>query len=501
MILHGDSLDDGSTHASDVVVVGAGPVGLTAALDLARRGYRVDVLESGEEKPNARIQDLNDGESAGLHLGKLRDIRLRQLGGTMIAWGGNSRPLDPIDFQPRPWVGLSGWPIKCADLDAHYPRAHETLDLGRYDYGADGYDPPFQFGEDALDWEPITFRLSGFVNGSTARHRGDFGQTFQEDLRKHDNLRLHLGVTALRLLANDNASGTRCSGISAMTMAGKELHFRGSKTVLALGGIETARFLLAQKALHLPAALKAHGFIGRCFMEHPHGLGGILVANARIDELNRFARGNIDQNGAVYQFRYRVSDAAQMRYEILNMCIQIISADVTRADSSPYEADFRQLETELGGERLRRFYAVFLAEQEPSPASSVELGEARDFFEVPLPRVNWKISDLDFRTIHSTFQRFARVVNRNPHLKYKSYIPESAAGWGLGWGAHHMGTTRMSLDPNDGVVDRNCEVHNVRDLFIAGSSVYPTGGMANPLLTSIALGYRLTETLVAQLAE
>lgn len=491
MLIHGDTLPEGALIDSDVCIVGAGPIGLQLALALVARGHRVTVVESGEDGPNRRAQDLNVAESVGRWPGDPRDIRIRQLGGTMHVWGGNCRPLDPNDFRVRPWVEGSGWPLALADLAPYYDAAHVLLALDEMRYR-----PAEPALEAAPDFEEILFRLSPHIAGTHRGRMDEYAAVHRPALEAADNPRILLGTTVRDVLPTPD--GRAVAYLHAVTFAGRELHLRARAHVFAAGGIETARLLLASEVGRPGAAANAQGALGRYFMEHPHGLAGLVLAPRALKPVRKFSPGQRVGTSTV-QHRFRLTDAAQAREGALNLSLKIIRDDANPEVRVHYEAGFAALEATVADPAAwKSYYLVFLAEQEPNPDSRITLGTARDFFGVPQARIDWRLTSRDLRTIAVGTRLLHEQVLRAPQFRFLDRIPEPIEGWGIGWGAHHMGTTRMSATPRDGVVDRNCRIHGLDNAFVAGSSVFPTAGMANPMLTALALALRLARHLDAE---
>jgi choline dehydrogenase-like flavoprotein len=142
-----------------------------------------------------------------------------------------------------------------------------------------------------------------------------------------------------------------------------------------------------------------------------------------------------------------------------------------------------------------------MVEQAPDPESRVTLSEKRDALGMPLSRIDWKISEHELRSV----RRLGELVGQQ--LEAAGLPRHTAAHWlegGARWRshftdrAHHMGTTRIAANPREGVVDENCQVHGVDGLFVAGSSVFPTAGHANPTQMIVAMALRLGDWLEAR---
>jgi choline dehydrogenase-like flavoprotein len=143
------------------------------------------------------------------------------------------------------------------------------------------------------------------------------------------------------------------------------------------------------------------------------------------------------------------------------------------------------------------FSLDFHAEQIPNPQSRITLTSTRDALGLPRLNVDWRYTPDDVRTVSTSMALLARDVEASG-VGRLSYEPESVeremTRYGA-YGGHHIGTTRMGVDPRTSVVDRDCRVHGVDNLYIAGASVFPTSSQANPTLTVVALALRLASHL------
>src|SRR5882762_6844211 len=138
-------------------------------------------------------------------------------------------------------------------------------------------------------------------------------------------------------------------------------------------------------------------------------------------------------------------------------------------------------------------------EQSPNPNSRIQLDHERDELGVPRATLDWQLSSIDKRSIRKLHEVIGEEVGRSElgRVRLMDWLQEETNEWPstLGGGWHHMGTTRMTDDPKDGVVDANCKVFGIQNLYMAGSSCFPTSGSANPTLTLLALTFRLSEHL------
>jgi choline dehydrogenase-like flavoprotein len=138
----------------------------------------------------------------------------------------------------------------------------------------------------------------------------------------------------------------------------------------------------------------------------------------------------------------------------------------------------------------------------PNPDSRVTLATERDALGIPKARLDWRLSDLDHTSVRRTLEILGAEVGKAGLGRVRITLDANPSVWpsDLAGGWHHMGTTRMSDDPKRGVVDRNCQVHGIQNLYVAGSSVFPTAGSGTPTLTLVALSLRLAERLKGVLA-
>lgn len=504
----------------DVCIVGAGPAGLSVALELSGAGARVLVLEAGGWSYDRGAQALYEGEVLGDSYPRLRETRFSAFGGSTQLWAGWCRPLDPIDFETRPWVPESGWPFGYEELLPCYERAHELCGLAEF-----VYDPSYwekRLGHERFPVEGGDLRTSMF-HVSPSR----FGETYRrrfEDLRDVDVL-LHAPV--LRL--HSAATSDQVEALSAATLDGRRFRVRAGTFVLATGGIENARLLLLSGDSPERSIGNGRGLVGRYFTEHAFIHPGTFVpSDPDRSPAFYFPMPVGDPPGAAVRATFSLSRAAVQREELLNAAVffrpayeahpafetdevqSLLDAweklrgrgvpggmwsKLSRAARNPTAlsvAIWRKLTVPRDvGDRwpLRAFF-----ESEPSANNDVRLLRDRhDALGRPLPSVRWRIGEADLRGVRRTFHALDHALRESGvgHLELAFRDdPEAWRAAAVG-GKHHMGTTRMHESPERGVVDADGRVHGVSNLYVAGSSVFPTVGFANPTLTIVALAVRL----------
>jgi choline dehydrogenase-like flavoprotein len=502
------TLDEHKQIETDLAIIGGGPAGITLARAFAGTGMDVCLLEAGGLEAEPESQALYEGESVGIDY-PLAASRLRFFGGSSNHWGGYSRPLDPIDFEPRDWVPDSGWPFGMAELEPFYSRACEILEIapGRFD--------------DTRYWQQETGRT--LLEFATGRMRPQyvhfspptrFGQRYRSDLERAGNIRvlLHANVTDIATVETAKA----VSHLEIRTLNGLSHRLEAKVYVLATGGLENARLLLLSNKTVAEGLGNQHDLVGRYFMEHPHlsGCGEIVVAD--LDRLPPIFRERVKVAGRYAGAAFNPSEDFLRQRRLLNATFMVGVAGKYHA-SQPPKSDpvtwgrhtdmllaARHFLTDVEGpidpddsDYLGVWLGIGCAcEQAPNPASRVSLSTERDALGLNRIRLDWRLTEQDRRSLvehaHSlALELGAQGIGRmGMKLADDGRWPESVAG-----GSHHMGTTRMHEDPRQGVVDRNCRVHGVDNLYVAGSSVFPTSGSANPTLTLVALTLRLADHL------
>ncbi|MCC7016133.1 MAG: FAD-dependent oxidoreductase [Rhodospirillales bacterium] len=511
---------------ADICVVGAGAAGIALALELAGGRLRVILLESGGFDFDEATHDLTRAaRQIGVRTDGIDENRLRYFGGTTGHWNGWTRPLDAIDFEPRPWVPHSGWPIARRDLDPFYPRAHEICEIA-----APIYDPEYwlkKSGSDRyrpLNLDPGQFRNILYLLSPPTR----FGQVYRDSLARADNIRVVLHSNALELVPDP--PGGRIAEVRVGTLAGQRFRVAARAVVLAAGAIENARLMLNSDRIEPAGVGNRRDFVGRCFMQHPSVRSARLLPSDRRLPLDFYSESAI--GGQVMIAVLQVTEEQQRKHAILNHNIHVypmpyrwdglIEASKKMARAARF-IEFDEIAEDLRGviadidgvaaplylafdkDKVLEFASLnYRPEQAPNFDSRVILSPERDALGLRRVIVDWRLSELDTRTVLVGHRLFAAAVARAGLGRVRSRINLGDLRWPyeaayLHGGHHHYGTTRMADDPRRGVVDRDCRVHDVANLYIAGSSVFPTTGCANPTLTLVALAVRLAKKLDASL--
>lgn len=545
MLFDAADLPPNEEMTADIVVVGAGAAGITLALELIGSNKSVLLLESGgtDEEPATQLLYAGGVADARLHSPPDR-YRQRRFGGTTTIWGGRCMPLDPIDFEARDYVPASGWPITPAQLDPHYLRANALCEAGAFAYSTQE------------TFEDSTSIVEGFSSVDFSTHRlerfsrpTDFAARYGHRLRAAPNVRviLHANLTRIGL----NEAGTRVEELELRTLAGNHLRARGSRYVLATGGLETARLLLANRDRHAHGIGNEHDLVGRYYMCHLAGTIGAIHFTCPPDAVFRGYR--VAPEGVYCRQRFALEAPAQRREQIGNFIARLHHPRITDpahrnavlsllylakplipyeyaqrlhgGDSGSLRAWMRHVTNVISAPfevtsfawhmaRDRKFaarkfpsiiinskanlYSIdFHAEQYPNRESRVLLDNAVDGFGMPRIKIDWRYLPQDVRTVSRALEMLARdfATSGVGHLDYDPEQVETEMVRYGAYGGHHIGTARMGSDPRSSVVDVNCRLHSIYNLYVAGSAVFPTSSQANPTLTIVALAVRLAALL------
>lgn len=532
MFVDSRRVEDKCCLHAEVCVIGGGMAGLAVALDLGRRGISTLVLESGGFHPDEQTRDLYRGESTGIPYFFADGCRSRFLGGSSNCWGGWCRPMQAQDFECRPWVPNSGWPISLEDLRKYYSRAHSFLKLGPENYDVEFWTSAIGRNDTRrfpLSGEYLTDAVSQFSPPLRA------GRDYRRELAKSKVVTVCLYANVVDIEAE--TGGRTVSGLRVKTLTGRDFRASGKLYVLAAGGIENARLLLASNRVAPDGIGNINDLVGRYFMDHPRVTSGVVTfcdqwsRNKLYDHKFHYQNSKISAFGTKIAAQFCTTPKFQEENGLLNSQVWFaskfpgdntpaadaiirfkhrferkerpghsIAADLLRVAASPLDS--------LGFVAARFLQPTWLIKQVkmqaivepvPDPASRVTLGEDRDKLGMPRPRLDWKLGDQVKQTFDQTLALVANELERvgiatvalDPSIAGHAWPStfEQEGTW------HHMGTTRMHVSPRFGVVDRNCLVHGMNNLFISGSSVFPTAGANFPSITLVALALRLADTL------
>ncbi len=469
MIFEGMAAFRASGFQPQVCITGSGPAGVTIARDLAAAGIPVVIFEAGGLDFSDDSQAFYKGVTEGDPYFGLDVTRLRFFGGSSNHWAGWCRVLDAVDFEAKTHVPDSGWPIKRSDIEPFLDKVHDILDLVPF--------KPDKAISDDIRWVQL-------IKSQAVR----FGEKFREEIKKSDRIALVLN-TYVTELAGDAKRVTAAKLWSNGAEAGE---FSTPTFVVCTGGLENSRLLLWSNVKTFGSVVPEPAALGRYWMEHPQFEGG----DAILFDASMFEH---DSEGEAF---FSPSAKAINDRQIMNFGIRLIErpypgVKAMVADLACHAPGIAEWVAKGLRQHLRCAAQLYVGwEQSPIFTNHVALHPTRkDAAGVPQIDLHWKKGELEHRTLLEGLQLFGEtlVTNNLGRVRIEEWVTNNSkypTDQELA-GHHHMGGTRMGEDPKKSVVDRNCKVHGMENLYVAGSSVFPTSGQCNPTTTIVALALRL----------
>lgn len=541
---------DGEPPVYDICIIGSGAAGGVVAAELAGSGLSVCVLESGVKRVTRRGDELKEVQSVGIHV---KDYsRERVLGGATTTWAGLSAPLDPADLEPRSFLAHSGWPLQRTELDPLYEEAAQRYRFPRLQaFTPDGFGSLRATGDLVPEWTVLEEKV--FLAADEPQNFGkEVSHVYEGD---GADLWLDASVTQLRGSQGD------VSHAEVRTRSGKVVALKAKAFVVATGGIENARLLLNSTDSGPEGLGNEHDQVGRFMMNHPKNYGGILHLTKPVESLPYYF-GCLHEGFAGYGgLRFPEKELSERR--LMNSYVRLeplfpwsdsqgIEALVLIAKRSKFfvdrmrkksrkevvelrdyaetgdDSDLQNSRRSIFGFVPLLFTILFDApkvtrylwsrvvskkrplirkarlrnfmEMEPRPENRVRLADDVDAHGMRLPLVEHETSELDRRSLVELHEVLVEEFERSGVGRLETNLSGSDP-WPITQDAsHHIGTTRMGVDPQTSVVDRDLKLHGADNVYMAGASVFPTSGCANPTYTIVALSIRLARTLKARYA-
>jgi choline dehydrogenase-like flavoprotein len=514
-----NSIPKNAVIQTNVCIVGAGPAGITLAREFIGQPFDVCFLESGILSSDERIRLLSKGQNVGISYRPLEYTRSRSLGGTTDVWSGGCEELDDLDFERRAWIPHSGWPFPKDHLRPFYNRAREICEL-----------PPYAFEK---KWEN-SFVSHLPINGHKVakkvmyRRSVHFGKLYRKELFQASNISLFLNANVVEIITNGQAN--KVTQLRVSTLDGHQFFVEAQLFILAAGGIENPRLLLASKRTQKEGLGNQHDLVGRFFMTHPEVDSGILFPFEKNSSRDwyRFYRAN----NRYPKTTIGLSQKTQEEEALLNLkatlhatyresqchgvtSMRYLLKEFSMGGGAFVPNYFRHHAKMIVRDRLRvvsyalkkavklhslirsidAFYLTNRLESAPNPESRVLLSSDRDQIGLPRIKLDWRLSPIDKWSLRRSHEVLSEEIRSRGVGQLLVQVDRDESSWptALVGPCHHIGTTRMDRDPKLGVVDQNSQVHEISNLYIAGSSVFPTSGTAAPTLTIVALALRLAE--------
>ncbi len=498
MFIDGRELPDNHIVEADICIIGAGAVGISMALEFNNTNTSVALIESGGLEFDAKTQSLYQGGHIGDPTYPLETNRLRYFGGTTNHWAGHCRPFDEFDFSVRDWVPYSGWPVTAEEMQPYFARSQPVMQLGEYDY-----DSVENYARE-LGLKPLPLQGERLIN--VLKHQSPptrFGKQYKDEIEKSNNITVYLHSNTLELKSNESADHVTQAVVACID--GPEYRVKARYFVLAAGGLENPRLMLLSNSTAPEGLGNDNNLVGRFYTDH------LLIRPAMDVSLSHFkydfrlytrihninggkifaimtASAGLTKKEKMTRFRFHLYPHAP-RYDAA------VGGVFSKLDNSPHV-------TPLSMERGTSIQVHMAMEPIPNPDALVRLSDDLDIFGQRKLEVKWLVSEQELANAHRAIQIGALEFGQMGLGRASAPILEKPDQWPAEFtsGKHHCGTTRMASNPKQGVIDKNAKVFGIDNLFVTGSSIFPTIGHTNPTLNLIAFSLKLSDHLKQKLA-
>jgi hypothetical protein len=558
-VFSGNDLADGARLGAELVVIGAGPAGIVCAVDAARHGVRVILVESGGRRHNPACQRMSAAHlrRPDLHAPVELTVR-RQIGGTSSIWGGRCVPYDRVDFIDRRMVAPSRWPLGYDDVAPFFGAACEWFKCGR---------PAFVVGDlPHLPPNMVPGLSDGDVLTSSLERWSlptDFGREYGHLLGELTTLQTLTDSTCVRVDISED--GSRATGITCRTRAGGEFSIAADRVIVAAGGLESTRLLMCSPTPAGHSAGDHSGHLGHWYMAHLEGaIAELVLSTPAAETIHNYER---DIDGSYVRRRFTFATDYQIEHDLPNIAAWISNPEIpdaahrsailsftylalispmgfllappaqrlcltgTKIPGTPYGTATRSpiwehlrniirspVETlrfavDFGIKRVfsrgrkppgfyvanaaNRYPLQYHGEHLPHYESCVRLSADTDELHMPRLDIDIRFTDDDVDGVLAAHRHWDSHLRSTGvgRLEYMTGDPAGCIRRRLGGGFHQVGTTRMSADPDDGVVDADLAVHGIPNLHVVSSSVFVTSSQANSTFLIVALALRLVGQL------
>ena len=415
-------------------------------------------------------------------------------------------PLDQVDFKDRNWVPDSGWPISYDDLHPYYVIASEFLGSNCYKF---------------FDKRKLHLFLKSLLQVISFNEKCIENKLFQRPLpvmrlsnslldqfSKSGSGLLVYNICALEIITNEEkvAAEIKC-GIQGV----------GLKSVFA------NQFIVCTGALETPRLLLNSGFsnrnIGRYLMDHPMAsVGQVEFVKAQATKIYAYTRY---KKNLMLKSGFKLTEQFQREHRLLNHCFYLKNAYSKYINRNSDKLLASLISFRDGGITLMDFWNILrnpslvlfmmlykitsktkyadifiVSEQSPKYESQVSLSMQTDQFGFRTAEINWLLAESDIEDIHRMVELAQKHFFKEENVKFVEVTQPAEIRGALTSAAHHLGTARMSIAEDSGVVDTNLKMHGIKNVYICDGSVFPTAGNANSTLTIVALAFRLAKHLV-----
>ena len=458
-----------------IVICGSGPAGISIALELEKKKIECLIIEAGDEFYSEKAQTRYKGEVYGNFPEDLSVLRLSQFGGTSGHWGGTCRTLDNYDFQ--------NWPIKKSEVDPFLDRSCEILNI------------PKSFREKNIN---NNLKIIEFQESDVR-----FYEKYYEHIKKSKFINLALNCIFFNIKVSENKV------TELFLKSKKDISIKTNFIVLACGGIENSRLLLWFRENNKKISKDLP--IGNYWMEHPFKKIGSGVGNfkaIRKSFENNFKSFENFRNWGNFTVSISPTQNLINQKNILNSAVFLTLHDRNNDSLKNNIKDLLCVAPSLSNHILNLFNKDLLCgitlssswEQNPQLENKITLSSSKDFTGIPLTKLNYQLSNLTLQTANEMVNQIGNYfIDEDLGRLGADETIENVSNFVSEAGYHHIGGTIMGDDPKSSVVDKNLKLHDIENLYICGSSVFPTGGHANPTLSIVQLSLRLSEHLIKKL--
>jgi hypothetical protein len=435
---------------------------LSVAEQLQTSNLSCLVVESGDWEDFGASQPFAEIATTGyLPPGYWDQHWIKAVGGTSNVWSGYCRPMEQSTLQQWP---LSGALKKYYGLAAAALNRPQDLVFGNR-----------RFFSEEISYTPIS--IDPIIN---------FGEKYRLMLTTGTAVDIVTGTTVVGIHANEERTQVIGLQIKREGSAEQTVSVKGDqRVILALGGIGNAHILLQPTGSSSVSVGNESGNVGRFLMEHPHvyEAGDVLLSS------------ELPLDGLLPDFGVRV-DAIELDDQLrAEKNLMACSIELAPADLAP-SSDLVRSALSEGSSRTYNLYRVTTrSEMKPEAGNRVSLTSTRDQNGMLKPKAHFVFGAKDLDNVRETLvalgETFIRTGSGRVRVNNEAIYRQATGG------GHIMGTTRMGTDPKTSVVDTNCKLHGYENLYVAGSSIFPTSGAANPTMTIVALAARLADHLKA----
>ncbi len=501
-----------------VLIIGAGAVGITLAVDLARSGTHVMLCESGGRNTETAAQDLNNAIVLGRPHSGIKEGRARVLGGTTTLWGGQLIAFREIDFQARPWLNLPAWPINRQEISRYYESCATMLGL------------PLKGDDETSVWHALKMdppNLSPDLEFVLTRwlKEANLARMFASELKNNPNLNVVLHASATGFAASDDG---RITSVEICSSDGKKCNLSADAFVVATGTIEASRLMLAAAKKNPRLPWSDNDWVGAAFQDH------LELRAATVHPINKKLFNdtfdNIFLDGYKYNPKITLSTSIQNVKLLTNVGgvftfessisghLSNIKIFLKAIKNGSVPSSFRSIPKDMLA-LMKVWYPLVVrylrdsrafnpadlgiglrvhCEQIPLQRSRILLDPDKcDRNGVPLAVLDWQIDGREMESVVAFCEVAAAKLEQmglakidiDPRLIHRDFsIIDEARDTN-----HHCGGLQMADTCADGVVNGDLRVHGTKNLYVAGAAVFPSSSFANPTFTAMALALRLAD--------